>query len=56
MTSKAEQVPENVDWSLTSWEGARRAQLRRWSERPLERIVAVLEEMQRLNEALHGKQ
>lgn len=55
MTSKAEQIPENIDWSLTTWEGARREQLRRWSELPLERIVAALEEMQRLNEALNEK-
>jgi hypothetical protein len=37
-----------VDWSLTTWEGARREQLRRWAELPLERIVAALEEMEDL--------
>jgi hypothetical protein len=37
-----------IDWSLTTWEGARREQLRRWSELPLERIVAALEEMEEL--------
>ena len=40
-----------IDWSLTSWEGARREQLRRWSQLPLERIIAALEEMQQISEA-----
>jgi hypothetical protein len=35
-----------IDWSLTTWEGARREQLRRWAELPLENIVAALEEME----------
>lgn len=42
-----------VDWSLTTWEGARREQLRRWAELPLERIVAALEEMEDLGERLN---
>jgi hypothetical protein len=37
-----------IDWSLTTWQGARREQLRRWAELPLERIVSALEEMQEL--------
>jgi hypothetical protein len=37
-----------IDWSLTTWEGARREQLRRWAALPLERIVLALEEMQEL--------
>jgi hypothetical protein len=46
-------MPENdpadlVDWSLTTWEGARREQLRRWAELPLERIILALEEMEEL--------
>jgi hypothetical protein len=40
--------PGNIDWSLTSWEGACREQLRRWAELPLEDIVAALEEMEAL--------
>lgn len=36
----------HIDWSLTTWEGARREQIRRWSALPIERIVAALEEMQ----------
>jgi hypothetical protein len=44
-------MPENdhlvsIDWSLTTWEGARREQLRRWALLPLENIVAALEEME----------
>ena len=43
---------DNIDWSLTTWQGARREQLRRWAELPLERIVLALEEMQDLAEWL----
>lgn len=43
------QPDETIDWSLTTWDGARREALRRWSELPLERIIAALEEMQELN-------
>jgi len=39
---------DNINWSLTTWEGARREQLRRWAELPLERIVLALEEMEEL--------
>ena len=44
---------EEIDWSLTTWEGARREQLRRWAALPLERIVLALEEMQELARASH---
>jgi hypothetical protein len=37
-----------VDWRLTTWEGARREQLRRWAQLPLEDIVRALEEMEQL--------
>jgi len=37
-----------IDWSLTTWEGSLREQLRRWSELPLERIILAQEEMQDL--------
>ncbi len=37
-----------IDWSLTTWQGARREQLRRWAELPLDRIVSALEEMEDL--------
>jgi hypothetical protein len=48
----AERDANEIDWSLTTWEGARREQRRRWAELPLERIVAALEEMQELSEWL----
>ncbi len=41
-----------IDWSLTTWEGARREELRRWAQLPLERVIAALEEMQQINESL----
>jgi hypothetical protein len=45
--------PESaIDWSLTTWEGARREQLRRWAALPLDRVIAALEEMETLAEAL----
>lgn len=44
---------EDIDWSLTTWEGARREQLRRWAALPLESVVAALEEMQEIVDWLH---
>jgi len=41
-----------IDWSLTTWEGSLREQLRRWSELPLESIVRAQEEMQDLADQL----
>jgi hypothetical protein len=41
-----------IDWSLTTWAGSRREQLRRWAELPLDRVVLALEEMQELAGAL----
>lgn len=40
---------ESIDWSLTTWEGARREQLRRWRKLPLESIISALEEMAELS-------
>jgi len=45
MTDEAPPRDPPIDWRLTTWEGARREELRRWSQLPLERIVAALEEM-----------
>jgi len=36
---------EQPDWSLATWDGARREQLRRWAALPLERVIAAIEEM-----------
>jgi hypothetical protein len=38
----------DIDWRLTTWEGSRREQLRRWAELPLERVILALEEMEEL--------
>jgi hypothetical protein len=37
--------PPGIDWSLTTFEGARREQLRRWSRLPLEDVLRAIEEM-----------
>lgn len=36
----------DFDWRLTTFEGSRREQLRRWAQLPLERILMAIEEMQ----------
>lgn len=38
------------DWSLTTWEGSRREQLRRWAELSLEEIIRAQEDMRELSE------
>lgn len=45
-------MEEPVDWSLTTWTGARREQLRRWAKLPLEDAILAVEEMQELAESL----
>jgi hypothetical protein len=50
------QSAEEVDWSLTTWEGARREQLRRWAALPLEKIIKALEEMEALDPRLRGQE
>ena len=47
-----EQSSDRVAWHLATWEGAEVERLRQWSQLPLERIIAALEEMQALNDAL----
>jgi hypothetical protein len=39
---------EAIDWSLTTWEGSRREQLRRWSELSADEIFEAQEEMAEL--------
>ncbi len=46
---------DGIDWSLTTWDGARREQLRRWAALPLERVIMALEEMRDLAELLGQK-
>jgi hypothetical protein len=52
MTAPGDTPPDDIDWSLTTWEGARREQMRRWAELPLERIILALEEMEELAKRL----
>jgi hypothetical protein len=44
--------PEEIDWSLTTWEGSRREQMRRWSETSLEDIILSIESMEEILRAL----
>lgn len=39
------------NWRVSSFEGARREQLRRWARLPLERLLLVTKEMQDLAQA-----
>jgi hypothetical protein len=43
---------DGIDWSLTTWEGARREQMRRWRRMPLAEMISALEEMQVLAEKI----
>ena len=40
---------EAVDWTITTYAGARREQLRRWSRLSLPQIILALEEMEELS-------
>jgi len=44
-----ESQTQSFDWSVTTFEGSRREQLRRWARLPLEQVIAALEEMQELS-------
>ena len=39
---------DGIDWSLTTWDGARREQLRRWAALPLEQMIQALEDGEEL--------
>ena len=43
---------DGIDWSLTTWEGARREQMRRWKRMPLADMILALEEMRVLAEKI----
>lgn len=43
-----------IDWSLTTWEGSRREQIRRWSQLTMDEILAAQEEMAALAEELRA--
>jgi len=52
MTQENESPAPEFDWRLATFEGARREQLRRWSQLPLENILLAIEEMQDLAQQL----
>jgi hypothetical protein len=56
MTKRLPENLENVDWSITTWEGSRREQLRRWSLLPLEQVIAAIEEMEILSSGLNPEE
>lgn len=45
-----------MDWSIATFDGARREQLRRWADLPLIDILTALEEMEMLAVKLGGTQ
>ncbi len=42
----------HFDWRVTTFEGARREQLRRWAQLPLEEVIRAIEEMQDITQRL----
>jgi hypothetical protein len=46
--------PSAIDWNLTTWEGSRREQIRRWSQLTMDEIFAAQEEMAALAEELRA--
>lgn len=42
-----------IDWNLTTWKGAQKEQLKRWSELSLKEILLAQEEMQEIADKLH---
>lgn len=44
------EAEHHIDWSLTTWEGSRREQLRRWRKLTLRQKLEALEEMDELAE------
>ena len=47
------ETQQAIDWSLTTSEGSRREQYRRWSKLTLREILLAQEEMQKLAEKLN---
>lgn len=46
---------DTIDWTLTTYEGNRRAQIRRAAEMPFDRVLEVIEEMEELATELAGR-
>ena len=47
--------PDGIDWSLTTWEGSRREQIRQWSLLSLDEILAAQEEMAEITWSLRDR-
>jgi hypothetical protein len=47
---------DGIDWTLTTWEGSRREQLRRWAALSLEEIIRAQEEMAELAGQLRARE
>jgi hypothetical protein len=43
---------DDIDWSLTTWEGSRREQLRRWSLLTLEDVLTAQEDLHERSQEL----
>jgi len=52
---KTEKAESSINWALTTWEGSRREALRRWSQLPLERVIAALEEMAEISQSFERR-
>ena len=46
------ETDQSVDWQITTFAGARREQLRRWSRLPLRQVILAREEMEELGRRL----
>jgi len=45
---------DDIDWSLTSWEGSRRAQLRRWCSLTVRERLQAIEDLAEVAERIAG--
>ena len=52
--TKRPDIEEDIDWSLTTWEGSRRAQMELWAKMSLDEIFAAQEAMAELSQELAG--
>jgi len=44
-----------IDWSITTWEGSRREQMRRAAKIPFDRILDCIEDMADISDELSGQ-
>lgn len=43
-------MDKDIDWRLTTWEGSRHEQLRRWAALPLEQMIQAIADMDEFTE------